>query len=80
MYLCQYRHIFGKEGEGVHSIRLFDIAVVDYVMTYLAAYVISRYYEVSFIITSTVLFALAVIIHRLFCVNTTVNKMIFGVV
>lgn len=80
MSLCQYRHIFGKEGEGVHSIRLFDIAVVDYIMTYLAAYIISRYYEVSFIITSTVLFLVAILFHRLFCVNTTVNKMIFGVV
>ena len=78
MTLCQYRHIFGKEKEGIHSIRLFDIAVVDYIMTYIAAYFISRYYNVSFMYTSIMLFALAIVLHRIFCVNTTVNKMIFG--
>lgn len=80
MYLCQYKHIFGKEGEGVHSIRLFDIAIVDYFMTYLAAYIISRYYNISFIKTSIVLFLVAILVHRIFCVNTTFNKVIFGVV
>ncbi len=80
MSLCQYKHIFGKEGEGVHSIRLFDIAIVDYLMTYLAAYLISRYYKISFIKTNISLFLVAIVVHRIFCVNTSFNKMIFGVV
>lgn len=80
MSLCQYKHIFGKEGEGVHSIRVFNIALVDVLMTLLTAYVISSYYKLSFFNTSIVLFLLAILLHRIFCVNTTVNKMIFGII
>ena len=30
---CKYRWIFGKEGEGVHSLRVFGVAVVDVALT-----------------------------------------------
>ena len=38
---CEYRHIFGKEGEGAHSYRVFGIAAVDLVLTILVAVLIS---------------------------------------
>lgn len=76
--LCPYKHIFGKEKEGVHSLRLFDIAVVDVVLTILAAVLIARYFKLNLVFTLLVLFILGILLHRLFCVNTTINKMIFG--
>jgi hypothetical protein len=33
----EYRYIFGKEGEGVHSYRLLNIAIVDVVSTIIGA-------------------------------------------
>jgi hypothetical protein len=33
MSLCKYRDIFGKVGTGVHSLRLFNLAVVDTLLT-----------------------------------------------
>ena len=78
--LCKYKDIFGKEGEGVHSIRVANLAVVDVMLTILAGYLISRAFRVSFLWVCVVLFILGIVMHRLFCVNTTVNKMIFGVV
>jgi hypothetical protein len=80
MGLCKYRHIFGREGEGVHSIRLFDVAVVDVVATLIAGALLGRRSLKMFLAITLGLFLLGVIAHRLFCVNTTVNKAIFGLV
>jgi len=80
MSFCKYKNIFGKEGEGAHSIRIFNIAIVDVILTILGGFIISYYtrWNIWYIIIS--LFILGIILHRLFCVNTTINKLIFGVV
>lgn len=79
--LCKYRLIFGKEGEGVHSFRIFDIAVFDVFLTLVGgailAYLTGKF---SFLIYTLFLFVIGIILHRLFCVNTTINKAIFGIV
>lgn len=76
----EYRWIFGKEGKGVHSIRLFDIAIVDVLATIIGAFLLSYYFKINFWIILFILFILGIILHRLFCVNTTINKLIFGFV
>ena len=78
MQLCKYRHIFGKEGEGVHSIRLFNIAVVDLVLTVIGSYFISMYFDVSFWPVLLVVLVISVLVHKLFCVDTTFTRFIFG--
>ena len=78
MSLCKYKHIFGEEGKGVHSIRLFNIAIVDLVLTVLAAWLISRYIHVHFVWCLVALLGLGIVAHRLFCLNTTVNVALFG--
>jgi len=75
-----YKNIFGKEGEGVHSYRILDIAMIDVIMTIIGAYIISSYIKISYWIVLILLFILGIILHRLFCVNTTINKIIFGFV
>ena len=42
-YFCKYKDILGKPGEGVHSYRLFDIAVIDVVLTIGLALFIKKY-------------------------------------
>ena len=74
---CQYKDIFGKVGEGVHSIRLFNIAVVDVVATILSAYGLHRWFQWNFWITLCILFVLGIALHRFFCVRTTVDKLLF---
>ena len=39
--LCKYKDILGKVGQGVHSYRLFGIAIVDVLLTILGAYIIN---------------------------------------
>jgi hypothetical protein len=73
-----YRHIFGIEGQGLHSIRVFDIAVVDLGLTVIGAWLLSRFFKVSFWWTFVGLMILGLILHRLFCVKTTMTKWVFG--
>lgn len=78
MSLCKFKDIFGKERQGFHSIRLFDIAIGDLVLTIIGAYVISNAFGTNFVSTTLVVLVLGVLLHRLFCVNTKVNTLIFG--
>lgn len=78
MSLCQYKNIFGEPNKGAHSYRIFNIAIIDVILTVLVAYIISLLFKISFIKTSIVLFSLGIILHKLFCVNTTINKLIFN--
>lgn len=75
---CKYKDIFGKVGEGPHSYRLFNIAVVDVIFTILGAFVIYLFYpQYSFLYILAILFISGIIMHRLFCVRTTVDKFLF---
>lgn len=76
MSLCQYKNIFGEPNKGAHSYRLFNIAIVDVIATILVAFIIAKLFNVSFIKLSIVLFILGIILHRLFCVRTTIDKLL----
>lgn len=76
---CQYSDIFGKIKEGVHKYRIFNLAIVDVIMTFIGAYFLQKvffkkyeYYQVLL-----GLFILGIILHRLFCVRTTIDKILF---
>ncbi len=71
---CQYRDIFGKPGTGVHQYRFMGVAIVDTLMTILAAILLSKYTEFPLVLSIIVLFTLGVIMHALFCVPTQATK------
>ena len=75
---CPYRNVFGREGEGIHSFRIFGLAVVDLLATLAAALLLSYLSKVSVFIMFPALIILAVGVHRVFCVNTALNVKIFG--
>lgn len=75
--LCKYKDIFGKPGEGAHSYRIFNIAVIDVVMTFVAAYLTTNYFNFNLINTIIIFFIVGIIFHRLFCVRTTIDKLLF---
>jgi len=77
--LCQYKDALGEVGKGVHSYRIFNIAIVDVLLTILGAYIIHLFTpSYSFISILIFLFVLGVILHRIFCVRTTVDKILFN--
>ena len=76
--LCAYKDIFGKPGQGVHSDRFMDLAVVDTVLTVIGAVLIAWYFEWPLLYVMPGLFLLGIVLHHLFCVPTTVGKLLFG--
>jgi len=71
--------MFGKVGEGIHSYTIFNIAIFDVLATILGAYIIHLFIpKYSFITVLIFLFILGIILHHLFCVRTTIDKLIFG--
>lgn len=76
--LCQYKDALGTPGMGIHSIRLGNIAIMDVIFTVVGAYFLSKWLDFDFILTLIGLFLLGIILHRIFCVKTTVDKWIFS--
>ena len=76
MRICEYKDIFGAPNTGLHSYRFYDIAIVDVIMTILLAYFIHYTININFTITLLVLFIIAEILHYMFCVETTIIKII----
>jgi hypothetical protein len=76
--LCKYKDFFGKPGEGAHSYRIFNIAYIDVIFTVIMAWAISKLFAASFGYTLVVVFLLGIVMHRAFCVRTTIDKLIFG--
>lgn len=76
--LCKYKDIFGKVGEGVHSYRVFNIAIIDVLLTILSAFLIHFLFPMySFTCILISLFITGIILHRVFCVKTTIDKLLF---
>tara|TARA_B100000925_G_scaffold289146_1_gene271435 strand:+ start:407 stop:652 length:246 start_codon:yes stop_codon:yes gene_type:complete len=79
-YFCKYKDALGEPKTGLHSYRVFDIAVFDVLLTFLLAKFIQYYiledYDFSLILISC--FIVGIIIHRVFSVKTTVDKLLFS--
>jgi len=80
---CPFKNlseIFGRPNEGAHSYRFMNLAIVDILGTIIGAFIIAKIFKLNFTVTLIVIFIIGIILHRLFCVNTTINKLIFGVI
>ena len=74
----KYSEIFGKPNTGFHSFRVFDIAILDLLGTICISGLISYIFNFNFFLVLFIALLLGIILHRLFCVDTTINKLIFG--
>ena len=75
---CEYKDALGKVNQGVHSYRFMNIAIIDVLLTLFGSYLIYRIfsqYSIWLILLS--LFILGILLHRLFCVRTTIDKLLF---
>lgn len=87
MSLCKYANALGEPGKGVHSIKIFNISVVDVLLTIILALVFALFFKYAikleatflmiFIVTLVSLFILGIILHKIFCVRTTIDKLLF---
>ena len=75
--LCKYKDALGQPGKGIHSYRFMGVAIADVIMTLIGALLFSYFTGKSFLMVAAILFILGIILHRLFCVRTTIDKMLF---
>ena len=87
MSLCKYKNVFGEPNTGIHSVRIFNVAIFDVLSTILVGVVFHQLIIVDLLkmndsiklwMVLVVLFVIGIILHRAFCVKTTVDKLIFG--
>jgi len=77
MDLCKYKNALGEPGKGIHSYRLFGVSIADVIMTIFGSYLISYFFKISFTYTMIIFFGLGILLHHIFCVKTTVDKLLF---
>ena len=75
--LCKYKNLFGEPNTGLRKYRIFDIAVMDVAVVIGFGYLISKYLNWNLGYTLGGLFILGVIAHRMFCVRTGLDKLLF---
>jgi hypothetical protein len=76
MDLCKYKNVFGEPGKSVHK-HFLGIAWVDVISTIIGAIFVSYVFKLDIWYSLLILFLLGIILHRLFCVRTTVDKFLF---
>jgi len=76
MNICKYSTSLGIPDVGVHT-HYFGVAVFDIVGTIVIGIILALLFKWNIIFTITILFILGIIAHRLFCVRTTVDKILF---
>lgn len=72
--LSQFKDIFGKPREGIHSHRVFDIAIVDVLATVAAGFALSRFSGYSFMLCTGGLMLASYPVHKLFGVKTKTTE------
>lgn len=75
--LCKYKDMLGKPEEGVHSKRIFGVAFWDVTMTVVGAIAIAKQFNLDVYKTIIYIFLTGIALHRLFCVRTTIDKLLF---
>jgi len=66
----KYKNIFGKPGEGIHSIRFGDTAMVDYILTIILAMITTLITNIPIVLTTIVWLIVGIILHFLFGIQT----------
>ena len=80
--LCQYKNVFGKPGTGAHKYRFCGLAIVDILATIIVAYLTKLLldyfgHDYNYLCTLLSFFLLGIFMHRLFCVRTPIDKLLF---
>jgi hypothetical protein len=73
---CKYKDMFGKPGS--RKLKFMGIAVLDVSVVLASAIFIAWFFKLPYIPTIVGLFALGIVVHRIFCVRTAVDVMLFG--
>jgi fatty acid desaturase len=74
---CKYKNLFGEPNAGIRKYRIFDIAIYDTSIVIIIGILFSYFTGYNIWITLAILFISGIIVHRMFCVRTGVDKLLF---
>lgn len=80
---CQFKNLLGEPNKGLHSLRiaLYDgfegLAIFDILLAITVGVFISKIFNISLLIGISLSLLLGIILHRVFCVRTTIDKLLF---
>jgi len=74
--LCPYKDSLGVPGQGFHT-HFMGIAVMDVLGTILLSEVIVYLCNTPRMVTFLAVFVTGIVLHRVFCVRTTLDKYLF---
>lgn len=72
--LKKYKDIFGKPGKGIHKYRFLGTAISDYLLTILAAVIITYFTKIPLVLTTILAFVLGIVLHVIFGVETNTTR------
>ena len=73
---CIYKDSLGIPGQGVHT-HFLGIAIFDVVATILVAELLAYVFHWNIYLTLIAAFLTGIVLHRMFCVRTTIDKLLF---
>jgi hypothetical protein len=74
---CKYAALAGIPGQGAHSYRIAGVAAFDLGLTLILAYAFHRLFGIGYWFALLLSLLLGVVAHRLFCVRTAVDRLLF---
>ena len=76
--LCKYKDLFGKPNEGLRKYRIAGIAILDTLVVLLIGIVFSYMTGTPLLPTLAVFFISGIIVHRMFCVRSGIDRILFS--
>ena len=73
---CIYKDSLGIPGEGFHK-HFLGIAILDVIGTILIAELLAYVFNWNIYLTLIAAFLTGIVLHRIYCVRTTVDKILF---
>ncbi|NDC83806.1 hypothetical protein EB093_09145 [bacterium] len=75
---CKYKNAFGEPNTGIRKYRIMNIAIYDTLLVLVIAIALAWFFRLPYIPTIVGIYLLGIVAHRLFCVQTGVDIMLFG--
>jgi hypothetical protein len=77
MALCQYQNALGVPRQGVHSYRILNIAIADVGLLLMFALLLNYLTRLGYKRAVLISFVIGIVLHRIFCVRTTIDRILF---
>jgi divalent metal cation (Fe/Co/Zn/Cd) transporter len=73
-FVSTFAKALGEPNKGVHSTRLYNTAVIDYIMSIVLAILVTIFTKIPLVLSTIAVLIVGIILHVLFGINTNSVK------